>query len=50
MDRFIGHYGHYCDYCLARWEAATTFDYCVLLVMIVTGGWLTSRMQSWQSR
>ena len=46
MDRLIGHYGPYCDYCLARWEAATLFDYGVVLVMIITGGWLTSRLQS----
>lgn len=46
MEHFIGHYGPYCDYCLARWQAATMFDYCMLLAMIVTGGWVTSRMQS----
>jgi hypothetical protein len=46
MDRFIGHYGPYCDYCLARWEAATLFDYSIVLVMIIASGWLTSRMQS----
>jgi hypothetical protein len=46
MDRLIGHYGPYCDYCLARWEAATLFDYSMVLVLIITGGWVTSRMQS----
>jgi hypothetical protein len=46
VEHFIGHYGPYCDYCLARWQAATMFDYCMLLAMIVTGGWVTSRMQS----
>ena len=46
MDRFISHYGQYCDFCLARWEAATMFDYSVLLAVIITGGWLTSRLQS----
>jgi hypothetical protein len=46
MDRFIGHYGHYCDYCLARWEAATMFDYSILLAVIIISGWLTSRLQS----
>jgi hypothetical protein len=46
MEHFIGHYGPYCDYCLARWQAATILDYCTLLALIVTGGWLTSRMQS----
>jgi hypothetical protein len=46
MERLIGHYGPYCEYCLARWEAATLFDYGVVLVMIITGGWLTSRLQS----
>jgi hypothetical protein len=46
MDRLIGHYGPYCDYCLARWEAATLFDYSIVLALIITGGWVTSRMQS----
>jgi len=52
MDRFIGHFGHYCnygyycDYCLARWKAATMFDYSILLVVIIVGGWLASRLQS----
>ncbi len=46
MEHFIGHYGSYCDYCLTRWQAATTVDYCMLLTVIITGGWLTSRLQS----
>jgi hypothetical protein len=46
MEHFIGQYGTYCEYCLTRWQAATVFDYTVLLVMIVTGGWVTSRLQS----
>jgi len=46
MDRLIGHYGLYCEHYLARWEAATLFDYCIVLVVIITGGWLTSRVQS----
>jgi hypothetical protein len=46
MERFIGHYGPYCDYCLARWQAATLFDYLILLAMIASAGWVASRLQS----
>jgi hypothetical protein len=43
MEHFIT---YSCDYCLTRWQAATLFDYGVMAVMIITGGWLTSRLQS----
>jgi hypothetical protein len=43
MEHFIL---YSCDYCLTRWQAATLFDYGVMAVMIITGGWLTSRLQS----
>jgi hypothetical protein len=46
MERLIGHCGHYCDFCLARWQAATVFDYSILLTVIIAGGWLLSRLQS----
>jgi hypothetical protein len=46
MERLVGHYGRYCEYCVARWEAATMFDYSILLAVIITVGWLLSRLQS----
>jgi hypothetical protein len=46
IGHYVGHYGHYCDFCLARWEAATMFDYSILFTVIVAGGWLLSRRQS----
>ena len=46
MERLMLHCGHYCDYCLTRWQAATMFDYSFLLAVIIAGAWLLTRQQS----
>ena len=37
---------HLCGLFLDRWQAATSFQYCVLSVVIIVCGWLMSRTAS----
>jgi hypothetical protein len=38
--------GGWCEFLLTRWQNATSLDYCFVCVVIVTSGWLISRLSS----
>jgi hypothetical protein len=43
MENFTG---QCCEFFLERWQAATSFQYCMGSVVIVVSGWLLSRLSS----
>jgi hypothetical protein len=43
MERFTG---QWCEFLLDRWQAATSFEYCVACFVIIVSGWLMSRATS----
>jgi len=43
MDTLIR---HSCEFLLTRWQTATSFDYYAASFVIITSGWITSRMTS----
>ncbi len=40
MEHFTG---RWCEFFLARWQTATSFEYCIACLLIVIGGWVISR-------
>jgi hypothetical protein len=43
MENFTG---RWCEFFLDRWQAATLFDFCMAVTLIVVCGWIASRASS----